>query len=57
LKKNEDKTTEAAGQDIVKSVIIPGICPVTEKICIATMNTGVLESSSITAMPKIHGVI
>jgi hypothetical protein len=57
LKKNEDKTTEAAGQDIVKPVIITGICPVTEKTCIATMNTVGLESSSIPAMPKIPGGI
>ena len=57
MKKNEDKTTEAAGQDIVKPVIIPGICPVTENTCIATMNTEVLESSSIPAMPRIHGGI
>ena len=57
MKKNEDKTTEATGQDIVESVIIPGICPVIEKTCIATKNTEVLESSSIPAMLKIHGGI
>jgi len=55
LKKDEDKTTESSGLDIVKPVIIPGICPVTEKTCIATMNNEVLESFSISAMPKIPG--
>ena len=57
LKKNEDKTTEAAGQDIIKPGIIPGICPVIEKTCIATMNTVGFESSSTPAMPKIPGGI
>ncbi|MDP3395308.1 MAG: hypothetical protein Q8S57_01370 [Methanoregula sp.] len=57
MKKNEDKTTKAAGQDIVKPGIIPDLCPVTKKTCIATMNTGCFESSSIPAMPKIPGGI
>ncbi|MDO8871180.1 MAG: hypothetical protein Q7V05_00405 [Methanoregula sp.] len=51
MKKNEDEISEAARWEFNQPGIIPGICPVAEKRCIATMNTEVLESSCVRTIP------
>jgi hypothetical protein len=55
LKKNEDKTIKIASLKNHQPEIIPGICPVAEKICIATMNTVDFKKRCIPDKPKIHG--